>query len=275
MLRRACFPPAAPLLDLSGLVLTLSTRAPIGSVQSFASEIAVDNYFGASSLEARNANKYFAGFDNSNKKPGAILFAQYPLAAVAAYLRGGNISDLTLTQLQAFSGALNVTIDGVLKSGTPTCRAQPRSPTPRRSLRSRSASRARPRAPSPALLAGTVDRASGYSRPALAVGDVVNGTGVTAGTYITSQLTGTGRRRHLPRQRSQTVAQRIDDDQLSRRGHLRQRLRCLRRHSATTGSFVGHHLRLGGALATSLKLTSATGAVLSQGAAPAVRRRPS
>lgn len=112
-------------VDVIGLVLTTSTRPPIGSVLSFPNGAAVSNYFGASSKEAQIANGgaglgsgYFGGFVNSNKLPSNILFAQYNTANVAAYLRGGNISAISLATLQSYSGTLNVTIDGVLKTSS-------------------------------------------------------------------------------------------------------------------------------------------------------------
>jgi hypothetical protein len=105
-------------LDLNGLVLTTNTRVPIGSVLSFPSALAVASYFGATANEANIANIYFGGFANSNVKPGAILFSQYPTAAVASYLRGGNISGLTLTQLQALSGTLSISVNGTVKTSS-------------------------------------------------------------------------------------------------------------------------------------------------------------
>lgn len=100
-------------LDLNGLILTTSTRAPIGSALAFPSAPAVASYFGPSSTEASLAATYFLGFDNSNKKPGALLFAQYPTASVAGYMRGGNAAAAyTVAQLQALTGVLTVTPDG-------------------------------------------------------------------------------------------------------------------------------------------------------------------
>lgn len=100
-------------LDLIGLVLNgTDTRVPIGSVFSFPSAAAVSAFFGPTSQSAKTAATYFLGFDNSNKKPGAILFAQYPRAAVAAWLRGGSVASLTLAQLQALTGALILTVNG-------------------------------------------------------------------------------------------------------------------------------------------------------------------
>ncbi|MBX9593928.1 MAG: DUF3383 domain-containing protein [Roseomonas sp.] len=100
-------------LDLNGLLLTNSTQAPIGTVQSFASADDVAAYFGPSSTEAAAATLYFLGIDNSTKKPGALLFAQYPTAAVAGYLRGGSLAAMTLDDLKAVtSGTIIVTVDG-------------------------------------------------------------------------------------------------------------------------------------------------------------------
>lgn len=99
-------------LDLIGLCLTENTRVPIGTVPSFPSAATVSAYFGPTSVQAAQAAIYFAGFEGSNVLPGAMLFAQYNLAAVAGYLRGGNVSGLTLTQLQALTGTLTITFAG-------------------------------------------------------------------------------------------------------------------------------------------------------------------
>lgn len=100
-------------LDLIGLCLTNSTRVPTGQVLSFPSAASVSSYFGPTSVPAAQATIYFNGFTGSNVLPGAMLFAQYNLAAVPGYLRGGNVSGLTLTQLQALSGTLTITFAGV------------------------------------------------------------------------------------------------------------------------------------------------------------------
>lgn len=99
-------------LVLNGLVLTTNVRVPIGQVLSFPSALSVSTYFGASAEETAIASVYFGGFDHSTQKPASILFAQYPETAVAAYLRGGPVDQLTLAQLQSLSGSLNVLVDG-------------------------------------------------------------------------------------------------------------------------------------------------------------------
>ncbi|MFJ3048512.1 DUF3383 domain-containing protein [Herbaspirillum chlorophenolicum] len=105
-------------LDLIGLVLSNSAAIPIGSVLPFATADAVGSFFGGNSTEKAIADVYFAGRDNATKLPGRLLFAQYPAANVAAYVRGGSLSGMTLTQLQALSGTLIVTIDGTVKTSS-------------------------------------------------------------------------------------------------------------------------------------------------------------
>lgn len=98
-------------LDMVGLILTNSARAPTGQVLRFSSAADVAAYFGSSSDEAAKATIYFNGYINSFIKPAFVLFAAYASAARAAFLRGGSLS-LTLAQLQALSGTLIVTANG-------------------------------------------------------------------------------------------------------------------------------------------------------------------
>ena len=104
--------------NLNALMLTTSARVPIGTVLSFPSPTAVATFFGPPSNEAAQAAVHFAGFTNSNMKPGALKFVQYNTAAVSAWLRGGSMSGLTLTQLQAFSGTLSLTVDGTVATSS-------------------------------------------------------------------------------------------------------------------------------------------------------------
>lgn len=99
-------------VNMNGLVLDNSTRVPIGSVLSFPTAAAVSAYFGAGSKLAALAAVYFGGFTGCTVLPGALLVTQYNQTAVGAFLRGGNVSGLSLTQLQALSGSLNLTVDG-------------------------------------------------------------------------------------------------------------------------------------------------------------------
>jgi hypothetical protein len=99
-------------LDLIGLFLTANIRVPIGTIARFTNAADVATYFGPTSAEAGAARTYFAGYTRSFLKPAAMLFKQYAPAAVSAYLRSGNLSGLTLAQLQALSGVLTITVDG-------------------------------------------------------------------------------------------------------------------------------------------------------------------
>jgi hypothetical protein len=99
-------------LDMVGLILTDSLRAPAGAVLRFATSDDVGAYFGATSAEANAATTYFGGYDGSFIKPGFVLFGRYNTAAAAAWLRGGRLA-LSLTQLQALSGTLTLTVNGV------------------------------------------------------------------------------------------------------------------------------------------------------------------
>jgi len=99
-------------LDLIGLMLSNGIRTPIGSVLSFPTQAAVAAYYGSTSIEAQEATVYFNGRIGGTKLPAALLIAQYNEDDVGAYMRGGNISQLTLTQLQALTGVLTVSFDG-------------------------------------------------------------------------------------------------------------------------------------------------------------------
>jgi Protein of unknown function (DUF3383) len=101
-------------LALTGLFLTASSRVPMGAVLGFPSASAVGSYFGPSSTEAANAAVYFAGFQGDTMQPGNMLFAQYNQAAVAAYLRGGNVGALGLAAVKTITGTVILTVNGTL-----------------------------------------------------------------------------------------------------------------------------------------------------------------
>jgi len=88
-------------LSLNSVFLTQNAAVPIGTVQPFPTALSVSNFFGATAPEALLANVYFNGFDGSNIKPGNLFFAQYPIASVAAYARGASIASMLLASLQA------------------------------------------------------------------------------------------------------------------------------------------------------------------------------
>ena len=199
-------------LVLNGMILTHSVRVPIGTVASFSSAAAVGTYFGLNSAEYFGAQVYFAGFDNSNQKPGTILFTQFPAAAVAAYLRGGNASAISLAQLQAMSGSLTVVVDGYthvigsinLSSATSFSSAaaliQAAFTDPVESSFTASIGSSVTGA-----ISGTTLTVSAVSGGLVSVGDTVTGSGVTAGTKITALGSGTGGTGTYTVNNSQTV----------------------------------------------------------------------
>lgn len=252
-------------LSLNGLMLTTNTRVPIGSVLSFPSQLAVAGFFGANSLEASEASVYFNGFDNSNVKPGALLLAQYPAAPVSAYMRGGAVGALTLTQLQAITGVLAVTIDGVLKTSSAINLSAATSFSNAAQLVNAALAAIGSAAASvTGSIASTTLTVTAVGSGALAVGQVLSGTGVTAGTYITALGTGAGGTGTYTVSASQTTASTtiastnpaVSFDSVSGAFVVA---------SGTTGA--ASTISFGsGTISASLALTSATGATLSQGA---------
>lgn len=187
-------------LQMNGLVLTNSTRVPIGVELGFPTELAVSAYFGGGSKEASIAGIYFDGFDDSNVKPGNLLFTQYPQSAVAAYLRGGNVSALTLGQLQAISGTLTVIMDGYTHTAGSLNLAAATSFSSAASIIQTALDASEPTEASftASIGASFTGTGTGTSLVATAVtgiispGDTISGTGVPANTTIVSGPAGGG-----------------------------------------------------------------------------------
>lgn len=194
---------AGGALDLLGMVLTQNTRVPIGMVAPFANPAAVGAYFGLNSKEYGISEVYFAGFDTKTAIPGSINFTQYNQAAVAAFMRGGNISGLTLAQLQALTGTLAITIDGYSWSDGSLSLAAATSFSNAASIittgltgsvpvgASVTGSIAAETASFTGSIAGNVLYVTAVASSLIVPGEILNGTGVTASTMITSQLSGT------------------------------------------------------------------------------------
>lgn len=107
-------------LDLNGLIISLYDYIPAGTVIQFSTAADVADFFGPLSVEAAMAAVYFGGFDGSNIKPAALLFARYVTTNGFPFLRSGDVSGMTVAQLQALgSGTLTFTINGqTFTSGT-------------------------------------------------------------------------------------------------------------------------------------------------------------
>ncbi|MCC8963774.1 DUF3383 domain-containing protein [Bradyrhizobium sp. Pear76] len=262
-------------VDIIGLVLTSNTRAPLGQVLSFPSAAAVQSYFGPTSKEAQIAgggaglgSGYFGGFTGSNKLPANILFAQYNTAAVGAYLRGGSVSALSIAQLQAINGTLSVTINGVAKAGTVNLAAA----TSFTNAATIIADMLDIESASACSFTGSITTnqltVTAVTTGTLAVGQFVDGPGVTAGTYITAFGTGSGGNGTYTVSQAQTLASEALTSNLP--GVT---------FDSISGAFVVSSPTTGaastlayatGTAASALGLTQANGAVLSQGAVAAV-----
>jgi hypothetical protein len=99
-------------VDLNGLILTQNPLFPSGQIEQFSSAAAVGAYCGQNSTEYTMAQIYFNGFKNCSALPGNLMFAFYPETAAAGFLRSASLAALTLTQLQALSGTLIITVAG-------------------------------------------------------------------------------------------------------------------------------------------------------------------
>lgn len=189
--------------SLNGLVLTTSTRIPIGAATSFSTSAAVGQHFGAGSIEQKIAAQYFLGYNNSSAKPGTLWFAQFPWAvSVPAYLQGGSMAAITLAQLQAISGTLIVTIDGITYTSSTFNLGSANSFSAaagiiQTALGATDVTATGSIAPAVAVtaatstIAGTTLTIATISSGAVVPGAVLTGSGVATGTTVVSQLTGT------------------------------------------------------------------------------------
>lgn len=100
-------------LVMNGLLLTQNALIPLTEFAlSFTSADAVGDYFGQTSDEYLFAVRYFLGYNNSFKKPRALMVAPRVASAASAWLRGGK-NTATLAALQAVAdGAMSINIDG-------------------------------------------------------------------------------------------------------------------------------------------------------------------
>jgi hypothetical protein len=198
-------PAGGSALDMIGLMLTNSSRPPLGQVLQFASAADVSTYFGPSATETTLAAIYFQGFDNSHKKPGSLLFTQYNQGSVDAFLRGASVAGLTLAQLQAVSGTLVVTVDGYPRSAAALNLSAASSFSAAAALiqtalnagaanpniMSCTASTAASTNSFTGSITGQLLTVTAISAGTIVAGTTISGTGVTASTKITGQISGT------------------------------------------------------------------------------------
>jgi Protein of unknown function (DUF3383) len=191
-------------LVMNGLVLTSSTRVPVGMAAQLTSPLAVSNFFGPSSSQAAGAPVYYSSFLNSQQKPGNLIFVQYNPQDVAAYLQSGKITALGLAAIQALSGSLTITVDNAVRTNASFSLASATSYSAAAALIQTALNAALPQeaqgtaaiAGKTATLTGTIN---GYTLTVTAAsgdpilpGTVLTGTGVLSGTKVTEQLTQIG-----------------------------------------------------------------------------------
>jgi hypothetical protein len=256
-------------LALNSVYLTSDPSIPTGTAQAFASAADVSDWFGPSAPETILANVYFSGFINCTVLPGTLFFAQFNTASVAAYLRGGSVAALTLAQLQALSGTVTVTINGIVNTSAAVNLAGATSFTNAATLLQAGLQS------STAIFNGTGSQAAGVVTIAttvsgsLAIGDVLAGAGVEAGSIIESFGTytvtaGTGTV-------NVSTSGTVSIGSVTVAGTATVTYDALRKSFVVTSPTVGALSTIGfgdnGALSQGLNLTAATGAVTSQGAA--------
>jgi hypothetical protein len=186
----------------TGLMLTRNTRVPVGTVANFANQAAVSAFFGASDALTAEAGIYFAGFTGASIQPSSLLMAQFPATAVAAYLRGGNISGLSLPQLQAINGTLTAVFEGYSRSGNVNLAAatsfsnaatliQTALNSALPSEASVTGTIAAQTASFVGSIAGNVLSVTQVTAGPIVTGGALSGSSVAANTTVTGQLTGT------------------------------------------------------------------------------------
>lgn len=183
-------PAGGQAVETIGLILSNALRVPYGQTYSFPTAATVAAFFGGSSPEAAMANVYFEGFANSAVKPGALLFAQYNwLGREPAYLRGASLVSLGLTALKALApGTIIVTIDGNTFTSSSINLSGATSFSNAASLIQTGL--AANDASFTGVIAGTNLTTSSVTGT-IGLYQIVTGAGVTAGTSIISQTSGT------------------------------------------------------------------------------------
>ncbi len=254
-------------LALNGLMLTNNPMVAIGTVPSFPTDTAVGNFFGLMSPEYAQSQIYFDGYINGTQIPAALLFSQYSDTAVSAWARSAPLGTMTLTQLQALSGAFDVTIDGTLKSAASVSFTGVTSFTAAAELLATNLGieGAVTATGVTGAISGTTLSVTAITSGTISVGDMVAGTSVVAGTYISALGTGTGGIGTYTVSTPQTVASEALTINTPGVGYNAQ-LNSFVVWSGTTGT-TSTMTFPSGTLAVALGFTQAQGAVISQGAA--------
>lgn len=258
-------------LSFNAVFVTHDNSIPIGTTQGFPDLDEVGAWFGLNSIEYELAEVYFGGFRGCTVLPGMLYFVQYNVAAAAAYLRGGSVAAMSLAQLQALSGTLIISINGETVSTPSINLAGATSFTNAAALINTGLDTTGD------IFSGTASTSGSSATLTIAttvsgaphIGDVIAGTGITGGTTIASIGTYNGVTGTVILSAAMTVSAStvvtISSTATCSYDVLRKAFVIA---SPTTGatSLIGFAT---GTLSAGLLLTSATGAVLSQGAAAA------
>lgn len=104
-------------LAMNGLILSENDYIPVGKVYNFTSAKIVGQFFGYSSNEYNMATTYFNSYANSFIKPKNLYMYKHVKAPAKAWIRGGAIK-LTLAQLKALKGVMDIDLNGTTKQLT-------------------------------------------------------------------------------------------------------------------------------------------------------------
>lgn len=260
-------------LILNGLFLTQNALMPAGKVYSFSSTSAVASFFGLASTEAALASIYFAGYDNSTIKPGSMMFAPFNATARAAWLQGGNVASLTQAQWQALTGlSLTIIFDGYTRTAASINLSSASTQSAVATAVQTAINTSLPAEASATLctIAGTTLTVGGVLTGTFAIGQTIVGSGVTNTPVITGQLTGTtpgGAGTYSLSATSAAVGtpEAMTADATAVTVTWSSTQSCFVITSGITGT-ASTSAYATGTLAAGLGLTSATGAILSQGA---------
>lgn len=93
-------------------LLISDSEAFINGVIPFGSAAEVGEYFGLTSTEFTFAQRYFLGYDGATRLPGILHIVHSEGEAQSAFLLGGSLKTMTVTQLKAVSGNIKLVANG-------------------------------------------------------------------------------------------------------------------------------------------------------------------
>jgi hypothetical protein len=185
---------------LDRLFLEQDDHTPLYDVLSFNSITEVDNYYGVTSQEATLAKQFFAGYSGSSAN---MLFTRYPDEPARAHLYGSNVDNLTLAQLQAVKGSLNITSQGYAYSGSVnlagvtnfSAAASRITAALNKNLPVAAVTSGSSIAPVSLSFTGSINtnvlNVTSISSGSIQIGSVITGNEVAPGVQVSAQLTGT------------------------------------------------------------------------------------